>query len=197
MRSTFPALILAVVFGLSIAAMASAQTPDPPKVVRWEKDATTAYNKALQEKKGLVVVFVCPLIQDKCVHCKRFRASLFADEFNSLAGEAIFVQCEIDVRSVYKPAPSEDDKKVMAWDRDDGAKPFKHTDEAGVNLFKLMRCDATPTVSILEPNASVVAEIARLRGYFDAKGLRDNVQDVLTKWKENGSKITPPPQMQQ
>ncbi len=200
MRSTISFLFLAGLIGLTLAGTAVAQTVEEPKVVRWEKNVTLAYNKAMQEKKALVIVYVCPLIQEKCVHCKRFRASLFADEFNTLAGRAVFVLCELDARTVYKkstsPSLGMDGAHMEAKGWDERPKNQKPADEPGVNLFKALKGKGTPMVSILEPNPAMIAEIARLSGYFDAKGLSGHVDQILTKWTQDGSKITPPPQAQ-
>lgn len=169
MRNVLYILLAAGVIGAATSEIRAADkdTKQPPKVVKWEKDLESAYAKSLDTKKPLVIVFLCPLEDAKCVHCKRFRGSVFSDEFSELADDAIFVQANIVL-----------------------VKGGKVPDELAQRTFEKLGLTTTPTISVMEPNPKVLAEIGRIKGYFDREKLTGHVRDVLGKWVKGGRKLT-------
>jgi len=154
-------------FGGLAASAATADQPGGHKVIHWEKNATIAYQKAVAQKKPLILFFLCNLHDEKCIHCKRYRASLFSDELGALTDDAIFVQAELDTKNGNRSV-------------DEGAKA----------LFERLGCKSTTVATILEPHPTMIAELARLNGYFNATDLTRHCRDIVSKWRNSGSKLT-------
>lgn len=159
----------AVALGSPAVRAADKDVDAPPKVITWEKDLDRAYCKAQEQKKALVVFFFCPLDDETCVNCKRFRTAVFSDEFAALADRALFVQVSVTLR-----------------------KGEKAPDELAQRLFDKLECKSTPTVVVLEPNPKVVAELGRVTGRTDAKELTEYVRVVLADWVKGGRKVREP-----
>jgi len=138
-----------------------------PQRIQLGDDVLAGYQQSLKKKKPLVIVFVCPMEQQKCVHCKRFRKSLTSKRLDRFADQAIFVLSEIDVRN---------------QKRSDG--------KAAKALFDRLEMTATPAVTVLEPNPKVLAELGGMRGYFDSKKLVQHLGEFLDKWYDDPT-LTP------
>ena len=159
----------ALALGSPAVRAADKNADAPPRVINWEKDLDRAYLKAQEQRKALVVFFFCPLDDETCVHCKRFRTAVFSDEFATLADRALFVQVSVTLR-----------------------KGEKAPNELAQRLFDKLGCKSTPTVVVLEPNPKAVAELGRMTGYHDAGKLTEHVRVLLADWVKGGRKVREP-----
>lgn len=152
-------LMLALGFLMLASANPVSAGPEPtPKVIQFEADTLSAYRKSLKLNKPLVIVFVCPLTDLRCVHCKRMRGEIFGEKFQVLADRAVFVLAEIEIRN-----------------------GRKSKDEAAQIIFTKLQMKATPTISVLAPDSKRIHELVRLNGYFPAEKLLVHIERGLKK----------------
>ena len=147
---------------------AAAGVADPtPRVIKWRTSAIQGYRESLQSNKPLVLVFVCPVDRDRCVHCKRFRGSLFSPQLQQFGDDAVFAIAEFDIHGRTSP---DKDAELLAT-------------RLGIKT--------TPGVTILEPDSRALVERARLTGYFDPEKLVALLDKYLRQSNEGSHARTP------
>jgi thiol:disulfide interchange protein len=162
MRGIVNLVAVAALVGASASAFAEDTKKtgsQQSKTIVWRTDSLKAYNEALQKNKPLVLVFVCPLDREACVHCKRMRGSLFSEELQKFADDAVFAMAEI---------------------RQDRSS----ADKSAAVFFSKLGMKATPTITVLKPNRHMIEEHGRMNGYFAVGDLAKHLAEMLRTWKE-------------
>lgn len=127
-----------------------------PKPIEFTNRLFDAYERAVAEKKPLIVEFS----QESCKWCKRLnQETLDSPELRKYRDKGIWVRVD--------PMKDEDDKGNVA------------------QLQKDLKIERFPAVVVLEVTPTTTRELGRIIGFFEAKDFANNLEQILPKQQKN------------
>lgn len=143
-----------------VGAASKLELYEGPKPIEFTNELYHAYQKAVDEKKPLIVAFT----QDNCPYCDKLNKETFrSNDLKEYASKGIWVKVN--------PAKDEDDKGNVA------------------GLAKELGIDRYPTTVIIEAKADSMKELGRMVGYFPPKEFAENLKQIMPKPINNNNNV--------